>query len=93
MVSSLCKREVRRDFQNAKVLQRINPGIDDTDNLAYDLRKHIQKKLQMFPGVRKVIIDASIEPINDTKYRIVVVSTDKPEQFREMSTKAPILRK
>jgi hypothetical protein len=41
----------------------------------------------MFPGVKKVIIDASIEPISDTKYRIVVASTDNPEQLKQMLTK------
>jgi len=79
--------------RNIEEYKRINPGIDDVDDHANNLRKLIQKKLQMFPGVKKVIIDALIEPISDTKYRIVVVSTDNPEQFREMLTKALILRK
>ena len=43
---------------------------------------------RVFPGVKKVIIDASIEPISDTKYRIVVASTDNPEQLKQMLTKA-----
>jgi hypothetical protein len=73
---------------NIEEYKRINPGIDDADNLAHDLRKLIQKKLQMFPGVKKVIIDASIEPISDTKYRIVVASTDNPEQLKQILTKA-----
>src|SRR4030042_2936574 len=59
--------------RNIEEYKRINPGIDDADNLAHDLRKLVQKKLQMFPGVKKVIVDASIEPISDKKYRIVVV--------------------
>lgn len=65
--------------RNIEEYKRINPGIDDADNLAHDLRKLVQKKLQMFPGVKKFIVDASIEPISDTKYRIVVASTDNPE--------------
>jgi hypothetical protein len=80
----LREEAVRR---NIKEYKRINPGIDDADNLAHDLRQLIQKKLEMFPGVKKVIIDASIEPISDTKYRIVVASTDNPEQLKQMLTK------
>jgi len=80
----LREEAVRR---NIKEYKKINPGIDDADNLADDLRKLIQKKLEMFPDVKKVIIDASIEPISDTKYRIVVASTDHPEQLKQMLTK------
>jgi hypothetical protein len=80
----LREEALRRNIEEYK---RINPGIDDADNLADDLRKLIQKKLEMFPGVKKVIIDASIEPISDTKYRIVVASTDHPEQLKPMLTK------
>jgi uncharacterized protein (DUF1778 family) len=47
----------------------------------------IKKKLQMFPGVKKVIIDAAIEPISDTKYRILVASTDRPEQLQQRLTR------
>jgi hypothetical protein len=74
--------------RNIEEYQRINPGIDDADNLAHDLRKLVQKKLQMFPGVKKVIVDASIEPISDTKYRVIVASTDNPEQLKQMLTKS-----
>ena len=73
--------------RNIAEYKRMNPGVDDADDLADDLRKLIQKKLQMFPGVKKVIIDASIEPISDTKYRILVTSTDHPEQLKQMLTK------
>jgi hypothetical protein len=72
---------------NIAEYKRMNPGVDDAENLADNLRKLIKKKLQMFPGVKKVIIDASIEPISDTKYRILVASTDHPEQFKQMLTK------
>ena len=80
----LREEAVRR---NIKEYKRINPGIDDADDFADDLRKLIHKKLQMFPGVKKVIIEASIEPISDTKYRILVASTDHPEQLKQMLTK------
>ena len=60
---------------------RLNPGIDDADDVMHDIRLLIMKKLQMFPSVRKVIVDAGIEPINATQYRINVVSTDNPKQF------------
>ena len=73
--------------RNIAEYKRMNPEADDAENLADDLRKLIEKKLQMFLGVKKVIIDASIEPISDTKYRILVASTDHPEQLRQMLTR------
>lgn len=73
--------------RNVAEYKRMNPGVDDADDLEDDLRKLIQKKLQMFPGVKKVIIEASIEPISDTKYRILVASTGHPEQLKQMLTK------
>jgi hypothetical protein len=39
-------------------------------------------------GVKKVIIDASIEPISDTKYRIIVASTDDQKQLKQLLTKS-----
>ena len=72
--------------RNIAEYKRMNPGVDDADDLADDLRKLIHKKLQMFPGAKKVIIEASIEPISDTKYRILVASTDHPEQLKQMLT-------
>ncbi len=74
--------------RNIAEYKRMNPGVDDADDLADDLRKLIQKKLQMFPDVKKVIIEASIEPISDTKYRILVASTDHPEHLEKMLTKS-----
>ena len=73
--------------RNIAEYKKMNPGAYDAENLADDLRKLIEKKLQMFPGVKKVIIDASIEPISDTKYRILVVSTDRSEQLKQMLTR------
>jgi len=74
---------------NVKEYKRINPGIDDADDHADNLRKLIQKKLQMFPDIKKVIIDAVIEPISDKKYRILVVSTDHPEALKQILSKPP----
>ncbi len=69
---------------NIEEYKRLNPGIDDADNLIHDMQLLIQKKVQMFPKVNKVIVDAFIEPINDTQYRINVVSTDDPKQLKQM---------
>ncbi len=77
---------------NIAEYKRMNPGVDDADDLEEDLRKLIQKKLQMFPDVKKVIIEAAIEPISDTKYRILVASTDHPEHIGRMLTKTSTWR-
>jgi len=73
---------------NIEEYKRLNPGIDDADNLIHDMQLLIQKKLQMFPKVNKVIVDAFIEPINDTQYRINVVSTDDPKQLKQLLSTA-----
>ncbi|MCH8054604.1 MAG: hypothetical protein IH857_00420 [Deltaproteobacteria bacterium] len=73
---------------NIEEYKRLNPGIDDADNLIHNMQLLIQKKLQMFPKVNKVIVDAFIEPINDTQYRINVVSTDDPKQLKQVLSMA-----
>lgn len=73
---------------NIEEYKRLNPGSDDADNLIHDMQLLIQKKLQMFPKVNKVIVDAFIEPINDTQYRINVVSTDDPKQLKQVLSMA-----
>lgn len=73
---------------NIEEYKRLNPGIDDADNFIHDMQLLIQKKLQMFPKVNKVIVDAFIEPINDTQYRINVVSTDDPKQLKQVLSTA-----
>lgn len=78
---------LRRTIEEYK---RINPGVDDADNFAHDLKILVQKKLQMFPEVKKLIVDAMVEPISETKYRITVASTDNAEQLKQMLTKASI---
>lgn len=73
---------------NIEEYKRLNPGSDDADNLIHDMQLLVQKKLQMFPKVNKVIVNAFIEPINDTQYRINVVSTDDPKQLKQVLSTA-----
>lgn len=70
--------------------KRINPGVDDAGSFAHDLKILVQKKLQMFPEVKKLIVGAMVVPISETKYRITVASTDNPEQLKQILTKASI---
>jgi hypothetical protein len=64
--------------------KRANPGVDDADDFEQDLRTLIRKKLEMFPGIKKVIVNAGIEPISEKKYRILVVSTDDREALKHL---------
>jgi len=45
------------------------------DIFEQNLRTLIRKKLYMFPNIKKLIVDAVIEPITEARYRIHVVST------------------
>ena len=65
----------------------MNPGTDDVENFEHDLRILIQKKLEMFPDNKKVIIEAMIQPISETKYQINVASTDNKELLKEIFKK------
>ena len=67
--------------------KKTNPGTDDVQNFEHDLRILIQKKLEMFPEIKKAIIDAMIELISETKYKINIASTDDKELLREMFKK------
>jgi len=67
-----------------KEYKKANPGVDDADDFEQDLRTLIRKKLEMFPGIKKVIVNAGIEPISDTKYRILVVSTDDRKALKQL---------
>lgn len=67
--------------------KKMNPGADDVENFEHDLRILIQKKLETFPDIKKVIIDAMIEPISGTKYRIFITSTDDKELVKEIFKK------
>jgi Ser/Thr protein kinase RdoA (MazF antagonist) len=79
---------LRRAIEGYK---RMNPGTDDAENFEQDLRTLIKKKLEMFPEKKKVIIDAMIEPISETKYRINIASTDDKELLKEIFKKDPNL--
>ena len=68
-------------YQAAAEYKKMNPGIDDVEDYLHDMRLLIKNKLKMFPNINKTILDAFIEPINDTQYRINIVSTDKPEEL------------
>ena len=59
----------------------MNPEVDDVENYLHDMRLLIKNKLKMFPDIRKTIVNAFIEPITDTQYRINIVSTDNPEKL------------
>ena len=67
--------------------ERVNLGIDDSGDFEHDLRVLIQKKLEMFPDIKKTILGATIEPISGTKYRIYITSTDDRSLLRQMSGK------
>ena len=67
--------------------KRMNPGSDEVQNFEHDLRILIQKKIKMFPGIKKAIIDAMIEPISETKYRINIASTDDKELLKQIFRK------
>ena len=75
----LREEALRRSIEEYK---RINPGVDDADNFGHDLQILVQKKLQMFPGVKKLIVNAMVEPISETRYRMIVASTDNPEELK-----------
>lgn len=64
--------------------KRVNPGIDDAGNLEHDLRNLVQKKLEMFPDIKKAILGATIEPISEEKYRINIASTDDQKLLKQM---------
>jgi len=67
--------------QTAEEYKRMNPKVDDVENDLHDMRILIQKKVRMFPDIKKTIVNAFIEPINDTQYRITIASTDNPEEL------------
>ena len=64
--------------------ERVNLGIDDSGDFEHDLRVLIQKKLEMFPDIKKTILGGTIEPISGTKYRINIASTDDRSLLRQI---------
>jgi len=86
--------ETRREGALRQVIEsyrRTNPEISDVEDFEHDLCILIQKKLEMFPDNKKIIIDAMIEPISETKYRINVASTDDKEMAKMILKKDPTL--
>jgi len=82
--------ESRREEAIRRVMEdykRTNPGTDDAKNFEHDLRILIQKKLEMFPEIKKAIIDAMIQPISEAQYRINIASTDDKELLKEILKK------
>jgi len=70
---NLREEALRRTIEGYKSM---NPNTDDAEDFEHDLRTLIRKKLQMFPNIDKVIIDAMVEPISETKYKINIASTE-----------------
>jgi len=81
---TLREEALRRVIEGYK---RMNPDIDDAENFEHDLRTLIKKKIEMFPEIKKAIIDAMIEPLTDSKYRISIASTDDREMLRKLVQK------
>jgi hypothetical protein len=75
---------IRKTIEGYK---KMNSGSDDVEDFEHDLRLLIQKKLEMFPNVQKIIVDARIEPINQTKYKINIASTFDKELVKEIMKK------
>jgi hypothetical protein len=75
------EKAIRQVIENYK---KMNPGTSDAEDLEHDLRKLIQKKLGMFPDIKKIIVDAMIEPISETQYKINIASTYDKELLRAM---------
>ena len=78
---------------NIEDYRRLNPGIDDADDLIHDMRTLIKKKLERFPDVKKVIVGAFIEPVSDTRFRINIVSTNNPKQLQQILNEGSSRRK
>ena len=69
-------------LQSAEQYLKMNPGIDNAENYLHDMKILIQKKLQMYPNITKTIVNAFVEPLNDTQYQINVISTDNPKALK-----------
>lgn len=57
--------------------KKSNPGIDDADEYLRNLRTLIAEKLRMFPDAKVGIVNAFLEHLGGTKYRLNVVSTEQ----------------
>jgi len=81
---TLQEEALRRAIEGYK---NMNPEIDDAENYEHDLRVLIRKKVEMFPEIKKAIIDAMIEPMSEMKYRINIASTDDKEMLKKLFQK------
>jgi hypothetical protein len=64
--------------------KKMSPGSNDAGNFEHDLRIFIKKKVEMFPEIRNVIIDAMIESISEKRFQIDIASSDDKELFKEI---------
>jgi hypothetical protein len=65
---------------------KLNPEAGDADNVLHDMRLLIKKKLEMFPNVNKYIVGAFIDPVDDDRYQIRIISTyDLPEIYKMLT--------
>ncbi len=64
-----------------------NPATDDVEGFEQDLRKLVQKKIEKFPGIEKIILDAKIEPIDKAKFQVNIASSYDKGLLREMFKK------
>jgi hypothetical protein len=78
---NLREEALRRAIEGYK---KMNPEIDDVENFEHDLRILIRKKLEMFPDNKKLIIEAMIQLISETKYQINIASTDDKDLLKEI---------
>lgn len=65
--------------------KRLNPSIDDKGNVLHNMRILIKKKLEMFPAVKTVIVNAHLEELEGMKYRITLASTNNPRQLNDVT--------
>lgn len=70
--------------------KRKNPGVEDVGDFEQDLRTMMKKKLEMFPDIKKIIVDAKLEPIEGTKYQVNVASSYNVELLREVLKKGSV---
>ena len=63
-------------LHNLEEFKRLNPGASNAEKFDQNMRVLVKKKLQMFPNVKKIIVNAFIEPISETQYQINVASSD-----------------
>jgi len=84
-IASLDQKDREKAIQRTIAdYKKKNPKIDDVEGFEEDLRKLVKKKLEMFPDINKIIVDAKIQPIDKTKFQVNIASTYDKELLREM---------